>query len=87
MFSKHYEFDFEDSLQAVDFISKLNDKAGQTIATIRQLADGEGTVVVAVVDEVMRRAHQLVPQAGDVMYVDATGSVDRCNHQVFSLGS
>ena len=69
-------------LKAVDLISKLNERAGETIATIRQLHDAEGTVVVAVVDEVMRRTHELVPQAADVMYVDATGSVDRCNHQV-----
>lgn len=72
-------------LKAVDFISKLNERAGKTIATIRQLPGTEGTVVVAVVDEVMRRTHELVPQAADVMYVDATGSVDRCNHQVFFL--
>ena len=66
---------------AVDFINRLNERSGEAIATIRQLPDEEGTVV-AVVDELMKRCHRLVPQSADVMYVDATGSVDRCNHQV-----
>ena len=61
---------------------KFNEKAGKTIATIRQLADRENSVVVAVCDELMQRVHEYVPQSGDMMFVDATGSVDRCNHQV-----
>ena len=47
-----------------------------------QLLPGpDGVVVVAVCDELMRRTHLLVQQSADVMFVDATGSLDRCNHQ------
>ena len=69
-------------LKAVEIIKRVNEKAGQTIASIRQLDDG--TVIVAVCDEVMARTHRLVPQSGDIMFVDGTGSLDRCNHQVRS---
>ena len=68
-------------LKAVEEITKINEKANEKIASIRQLECG--TVIVAVCDEVMKRTHVLVPQAGDVMYVVATGSLDRCNHQVY----
>ena len=67
-------------LKAAEFIEKLNEKAGEKIASIRQLEDK--TIVVAVCDELVKRTHALVPQSGDVIFVDATGSVDRCNHQV-----
>ena len=69
-------------LKAVEFIERLNQKAGEKIASIRQLDDKSKTIVVAVCDELMKRTHALVPQSGDVIFVDATGSVDRCNHQV-----
>jgi hypothetical protein len=65
-------------LKAVEQVKKINDKAGEKVASIRQLTCG--TVVVAVCDEVMKRTLTLVPQSGDIMYVD--GSLDRCNHQV-----
>ena len=68
-------------LKAKEFIDKINKNAEQRIGLIRQLEDT--TIEVAVVDElVMRRTHELVPQCADVIFVDATGSVDRCNHQV-----
>ena len=67
-------------LKAKELIEKINENAEQKIATIRQLEDT--TIVVAVVDELMRRTHELVPASADVIFVDATGSVDRCNHQV-----
>ena len=67
-------------LKAVELIERINEKAGEKIASIRQLEDK--TIVVAVCDELMKRTHALVPQSGDVIFVDATGSVDRCNHQV-----
>ena len=67
-------------VKACKEIEKVNSKAGEKIASIRQLANG--VVVVAVCDQLMRRTHQLVQQSGDVVFVDATGSLDRCNHQV-----
>ena len=67
-------------LKAKEFIDKINKNAEQKIALIRQLEDT--TIVVAVVDELMRRTHELVPQSADVIFLDAKGSVGRCNHQV-----
>ena len=67
-------------IRAVKIVERFNAEAGEKVASIRQLECG--TVVVAVCDQLMKRAHELVPQSGDVMYVDGTGSLDRCNHQV-----
>ena len=33
----------------------------------------------------MNRVHSAVPQSGQIMFVDATGSLDRCNHQLLKL--
>ena len=33
----------------------------------------------------MGRVHSVVPQSGQIMFVDATGSLDRCNHQLLKL--
>ena len=58
-------------LKACEEIEKVNKRASEKIASIRQLEDG--SVVVAVCDQLMRRTHTLVPQSADVMFVDATG--------------
>ena len=68
-------------MKAKELIDKINKNAEQRIGSIRQLEDT--TIEVAVVDElVMHRTHELLPQCADVIFVDATGLVDRCNHQV-----
>ena len=69
--------------KAKDFIDSYNEKAGHTIASIKQMENGG--VVVCVVDEFMQRVHTVVPQSGQIMFVDATGSLDRCNHQLLKL--
>ena len=66
--------------KAVNLVEEFNENAGERIANIRQLDDG--TVIVAVVDVFMHRVHRLVPQSGQIMFVDGTGSLDRCNHQL-----
>ena len=70
-------------IKAKEFIEDYNEKAGQTIANIKQLDNGG--VVVCVVDMFMGRVHSVVPQSGQIMFVDATGSLDRCNHQLLKL--
>ena len=73
-----------DSFQkAKDFISNYNMKAGTEIASIRQLTCG--TVVVVVVDELSKRVHTTVPQSGQIVFIDGTGSLDRMNHQLVKL--
>ena len=66
--------------KSVELIEKINERAQEKIASIRQLDCG--TVEVAVCDQLMKRVHTLVPQSGDVMFVDATGSLDCCCHQI-----
>ena len=70
-------------IKAKEFIDDYNEKAGDTVATIKQLDNGG--VVVCVVDNFMRRVHSVVPQSGQIMFVDATGSLDRCNHQLLKM--
>ena len=70
-------------IKAKQFIDNYNVKAGDTVASIKQLDNG--SVVVCVVDKFMKRVHSVVPQNGQIMFVDATGSLDRCNHQLLKL--
>ena len=73
-----------DSYQkATEFIDKYNNNAGCKVASIRQLENG--TVVVAVVDELTKRVHKTVPQSGQIVFIDGTGSLDRVNHQLVKL--
>ena len=73
-----------DSYQkATDFIEKYNKKAGTEVASIRQLTCG--SVVVVVVDELSKRVHTTVPQSGQIVFIDGTGSLDRMNHQLVKL--
>ena len=44
-------------------------------AKIAQSEDGETSVVI--VDNFMQRVHGIVPQAGDIIMVDATSNLDR----------
>lgn len=69
--------------KAKEFIENYNQKASHTIASIKQ--NENGGVVVCVVDDFMNRVHSAVPQSGQIMFVDATGSLDRCNHQLLKL--
>jgi hypothetical protein len=66
-----------------EFIDSYNSKAGAKVASIKQLENG--SVVVCVVDEFMKRVHAVTPQSGQIMFVDATGSLDRLNHQLLKL--
>ena len=69
--------------KASEFIKKYNKNAGSEVASIRQLENG--TVVVVVVDELTKRVHKTVPQSGQIVFIDGTGSLDRVNHQLVKL--
>ena len=45
----------------------------------------ENQVIVAVLDELSERVHQLVPQAGDQIHIDATGTLDQVDSQIFKI--
>ena len=71
--------------KAVEYIAKYNEKNGETLASIEQLNNKDGTVIVCVVDQFMKRTHKTVPQSSQIMFVDCTGSLDRLNHQLLKL--
>ena len=73
-----------DSYQkAFEFIEKYNKSTETKVASIRQLPNG--AVVVVVVDELSKRVHSTVPQSGQIVFIDGTGSLDRLNHHVIKL--
>ena len=69
--------------KAKEFIETYNETSETNIASIKQLANG--AVVVAVVDEFSKRVHKVITQSGQICFVDATGSLDRVNHQLVKL--
>ena len=60
-----------------------NEKAGKKIESFKQIDNGG--VVVCVCDEFMERVHAVTPQSSQIMFVDATRSLDRLNHQIVKL--
>ena len=45
----------------------------------------DNEVVIVILDETTKRVHKLVKQAGDIVYVDGTGTLDRTDTQLFKL--
>ena len=64
--------------EAVAKVKEYNDKHEKVLCTIEQLDDGE--VIVAVCDQLSKRVHQVVPQSGDIVYVDATSNLGRLQY-------
>ena len=60
--------------KAVDKVKAYNDKHGDVLCVIEQV---DGETIVAVCDQLSRRVHRVLPQAGDIVYVDATSNLDR----------
>ena len=60
---------------AVKKVREYNEKQNDALCTIDQTEDGE--TIVAVCDFLSRRVHKVLPQAGDIVYVDATSNLDR----------
>ena len=60
--------------KAVNKVKAYNEKHGEVLCVIEQVED---ETIVAVCDQLSRRVHKLLPQAGDIVYVDATSNLDR----------
>ena len=56
---------------------------GQYYAKIAQSDEGE--TVIAIVDPFMHRVHKTVPQCGELVFIDATSNLDRCDTKLFHL--
>ena len=74
-----------------DFITNYNIKCqqeeilpvGENYATVQQTEQGQ--TVIIIVDPFMRRVHKMVPQAADIMIMDATSNLDRSSSKLFHL--
>ena len=62
-------------------IDAYNEKNGKELAKIDKTEDGD--VMVAICDEFSQRVHENVPQAGDIVLVDATSNLDRHDTKLF----
>ena len=60
--------------KAVDKVKDYNEKHNENLCVIEQVS---GETIVAVCDKLSKRVHKLLPQAGDIVYVDATSNLDR----------
>ena len=56
---------------------------GRCYAKIAQSESGE--TVIAVVDPFMHRVHDVVPQSGEIVLIDATANLDRSDSKLFHL--
>ena len=45
----------------------------------------DNDTIVAVCDSLSRRVHEILPQAGDIVYVDATSNLDRQDSKLVKL--
>ena len=59
--------------KAVQKVKEYNEKNRETLCSIKQTDDGE--TIVAVCDSLSRRVHKVLPQAGDIVFVDATSNL------------
>ena len=61
--------------KAVQKINSYNEKNCEVVSSIKQTEDGETIVVVC--DQLSKRVHKVLPQAGDIVYVDATSNLGK----------
>ena len=69
--------------KAFEMIKEYNKEAQEELALMTFTDDNE--VVIVILDEMTKRVHKLVKQAGDIVYVDGTGTLDRTDTQLFKL--
>ena len=77
-------------VKVVNFVNEYNDLKSMDAddddipyTKVSQTDDGE--TCVAICDPFMRRVHQLIPQSGDLLMMDATSNVDRSDTKIFHL--
>ena len=64
-------------------VADYNEKHNRELAKIDITETGD--VIVAICDDFCRRVHETVPQAGDIVLVDATSNLDRHDTKLFHL--
>ena len=69
--------------KAEERVRMYNEKHDMVLAKIAQTEQGE--TIVAVCDAFSRRVHENLPQAGDIILVDATSNLDRQDTKLFHI--
>ena len=69
--------------KSMEMINKYNEKAGCELASFK--INDKNQIIVAVIDELTKCVHKLVPQAGDQCFIDATGSLDQIDSYLYKL--
>jgi len=70
----------EDSVRLEDFINDLNIEYGETIAR-QEVYDGKS--LIAICTPLMKRVHQNIQEAAELMFVDSSGSFERDGYRIF----
>ena len=68
--------------QAKERIAKYNEKHQIEVAKMEETA---GEIIAAICDPFCRRVHENLPQAGDIVLVDATSNLDRHDTKLFHM--
>ncbi|KAK3926335.1 Protein FAR-RED ELONGATED HYPOCOTYL 3 [Frankliniella fusca] len=66
-----------------DFIRKFNESQGSKCAVMQKL--DEKDLIVAICTPLMKRIHSRLRSAGEIMFVDSSGTMDVLNTRVFVL--
>ena len=69
--------------KAFAIVENYNKEADKKLATIK--LSNKNQMIVAILDDMSSRVHELLPQAGDIVFVDGTGSLDGLDTQMFKL--
>ena len=64
-------------------ISNYNNSKGKELSKIVMLPNSD--YIVVLIDELMLRCHQHIPQSGDIVHIDSTGNVDRIDSKVTNI--
>ena len=78
-------------MKATELIAEYNTKCNmdfpqpneECYAKISQTDDGQTVAVIC--NPLMKRVHQTIPQAGDIVFIDATANIDRNDTKLFHL--
>ena len=78
-------------VKITEFVKEYNDKTTKNnpcdgtdiFAKVAQTEDGE--TCIAICDPFQRRVHKIIPQAADLLMMDATSNVDRSDTKIFHL--
>ena len=69
--------------KVADLVEKYNTEMGAELAKFSQEPDGH--YICVLLDQLTLRVHKSLPQSGDVVMIDATSNLDRCDSKVFRI--